>query len=66
MTLICIIAKLLTIKIKHMKKIFALILLLSLASCVASESVARVEQPICRQDANCTNIGIHDHIVFTW
>ena len=49
-----------------MKKIFALILLLSLASCVASESVARVEQPICRQDANCTNIGIHDHIVFTW
>jgi hypothetical protein len=49
-----------------MKKIFAFIVLLSLASCVVSESVARVEQPICRQDPNCTNIGIHDHVFFTW
>jgi len=58
--------KLLTIKIKHMKKIFTFIVLLSLASCAVSESVARVEQPICRQDLNCTNYGIHDHVFFNW
>jgi len=66
MTLICIIGKLLTIKIKHMKKIFAIAVLLLLTSCVATEGIARVEQPICRQDVNCTNYGIHDHVFFTW
>ena len=49
-----------------MKKIFTFIVLLSLASCAVSESVARVEQPICRQDLNCTNYGIHDHVFFNW
>jgi len=58
--------KLLTIKIKHMKKIFTFIVLLSLTGCVATEGIVRVEQPICRQDADCTNYGIHDHVFFTW
>lgn len=71
MTLICIIAKLLTIKIKHMKKIFAFIVLLLLASCAVSENTIAEsrpisDQPICRQDPNCTNYGIHDHVFLTW
>jgi len=49
-----------------MKKIFAIAVLLLLTSCVATEGIARVEQPICRQDVNCTNYGIHDHVFFTW
>jgi hypothetical protein len=47
MTLICIIAKLLIIKIKHMKKIFAFVVLLTLVSCAVSEGVAVNDQPIC-------------------
>ena len=49
-----------------MKKIFAFVVLLLLASCAVSESVAVNDQPICRQDPNCTNYGIHDHVFFTW
>ena len=49
-----------------MKKIFAIIVLLLLTGCVATEGIAKVEQPICRQDADCTNYGIHDHVFFTW
>ena len=56
--------KLLTIKIKHMKKIFVFALLLLLASCGTHKQTIASEQPICRQDLNCTNYGIHDHVFF--
>jgi len=63
MTLICIIAKLLIIKIKHMKKIFTFLLLLSLASCAVSEGVA-YETTKCIYDANCEITSIHNHVYF--
>jgi len=54
-----------------MKKIFAFIVLLSLTSCALSENIIAEsrpisDQPICRQDPNCTNYGIHDHVFLTW
>jgi uncharacterized protein YcfL len=53
-----------------MKKIFIFIASLMLVSCASSESVTKVSnvrQSICKQDPNCTNTSIHDHVVFfTW
>jgi len=40
-----------------------------LMGCASTTSVASKDlstQPVCRQMPGCTNIGIHDHIVFNW
>ena len=46
-----------------MKKIFAFLLLLSLASCAVSEGVA-YEPTNCVYDANCEIASIHNHVYF--
>ena len=49
-----------------MKKIFVFALLLLLASCGTHKQTIASEQPICRQDLNCTHYGIHEHVFFNW
>ena len=56
--------KLLTIKIKHMKRIFVFTLLLLLSSCAVSEGIAYDSAPICRYSVDCEISGIHDHVFF--
>ena len=61
MTLICIIAKLLTIKIKHMKRLLIILGLLLLTGCGASNYVASSIDG-CPVDEECNIIATHYHI----
>jgi uncharacterized lipoprotein YajG len=61
MTLICIIAKLLTIKIKHMKKLLIILGFFLLTGCGASNYVAtNIDE--CPIDQKCNIIATHYHV----
>jgi len=62
MTLICIIAKLLTIKIKHMKKLFILLGVLLLTGCATSNSIAYEPNFKHCSIPDCEITSIHNHV----
>jgi len=53
-----------------MKKLVILfavsLLFVACASTSPTASKDLSKQPVCRQMPGCSNIGIHDHIVFIW
>jgi len=61
MTLICIIAKLLTIKIKHMKKLLIILGLFLLTGCGTSNHLAS-NFGECNYDKDCDIITTHYHV----